>query len=327
MRLKRWCLWVELATAVAFLNGGMGCGARNGDELHSRVISVVSSADGAAQPARFWAPPGEAAAPLLVSLHSWSTHYDRYEGFEETLRCCQTRGWAFLSPEFRGPNNRPEACASDLAIQDVLDAVDHACAVARIDPRRIYVLGGSGGGYMALMMACRAPERWAAVSVWVPITDLAAWHAFCSAKGLKYAEDIVRCLGGPPGDAERDAEYRRRSPVFGLECAKGLPVDLEVGIQDGHTGSVPIEHTLRAFNVLARGNGHEDAAFVDADIAVMTQEARIPDHLTGESADESGRTHRVLLRRTVGPVRLTVFDGGHEIDPQAALAWLGDRGK
>jgi len=324
MRLKLRGLWAGLATVAAISVGGTGCGVRSDDELNTRIISVVSSMDGAAQPARFWAPPGKAAAPLLLSLYSWSTHYDRYDGSEETLRGCQAQGWAFLSPEFRGPNNRPEACASDLAVQDVLDAVDHACTTAQIDPRRIYVLGGSGGGYMALMMACRAPERWAAVSAWVPITDLAAWHAFCAAKGSKYAEDIERCLGGPPGDADRDAEYRRRSPLFGLERAKGLAVDLEVGIQDGHTGSVPIEHTLRAFDVLARANGHEDAAFADADIAVMAQEARIPDHLAAERAEEPGRAHRVLLRRNAGPVRLTVFDGGHEIDPAAALSWLND---
>jgi len=75
---------------------------------------------------------------------------------------------------------------------------------------------------------------------------------------------------------------------------------------------------------LARANGHEDAAFADADIAVMAQEARIPDHLAAERAEEPGRAHRVLLRRNAGPVRLTVFDGGHEIDPAAALSWLND---
>ena len=27
-------------------------------------------------------------------------------------------------PNFRGPNNRPEACGSDFAVQDIEDAVD-----------------------------------------------------------------------------------------------------------------------------------------------------------------------------------------------------------
>jgi hypothetical protein len=30
----------------------------------------------------------------------------------------------------------------------------------------------------------------------------------------------------------------------------------------------------------------------------------------------------VLLRRVAGPVRLTLFDGGHEQDVEAAFAWF-----
>jgi len=39
---------------------------------------------------------------------------------------------------------------------------------------------------MALVMAERAPQVWAAVSVWVPIVDLAAWYQFSKATGSQY---------------------------------------------------------------------------------------------------------------------------------------------
>jgi len=224
------------------------------------TVMIRSTVDGSDQPALLYAPQGDRPAPLLVSLHSWSAHHTAYDSYADALKGCRERGWIFLSPEFRGPNNRPEACASDLAVQDVLDAVDHARKHARVDENRIYVLGGSGGGHMALVMAHRAPELWAAVSAWVPITDVAAWHGFCQEKGYKYAKDVELSLSGPPGDPARDAEYRKRSPVFWLERAKGLPVDIQSGIHDGHGGrAVPVDHSLRAFNGLAGANGHASA--------------------------------------------------------------------
>ena len=79
----------------------------------------------------------------------------------------------------------------------------------------------------------------------------AAWHAFCAGKGYRYAKDVEACLGGPPAP-EREAEYRKRSPLFSLAQARGLPIDIQSGIRDGHGGaSVPIDHSLRAFNALA----------------------------------------------------------------------------
>lgn len=174
-----------------------------------------------------------------------------------------------------------------------------------------------------MVMAHRTPELWAGVSAWVPITDLAAWHAFCSKRGYKYAGDIEECLGGPPGDPKRDEECRKRSPVFWLGAAKGLAIDLQAGIHDGHGGrAVPIDHTLQAFNVLAKANGAEGAVLSAEDIAFLTREARVPERLAGEREDEPGRAHCVLFRRTARPVRLTLFDGGHVIDPAPALDWL-----
>jgi dipeptidyl aminopeptidase/acylaminoacyl peptidase len=286
-------------------------------------IAVRNTIDGTAEPVWFLPNPGPEPAPLLVHLHSWSARL----GEASLARECAKRGWTFLSPNFRGPNNRPEACGSRLAIQDVLDAVVHARSTTRVDPRRIYLVGGSGGGHMALMMAQAAPELWAGVSAWVPIVDLAAWHAFSQQKGSVYHKMLEQSCGGPPGTPATDPEYRARSPLFRLARAAGVPIDLQAGIRDGHEGSVPVSHALRAFNALAEANGHPARALRAAEIDFITTQARLPDSLGAENVDEPGRKRAVLLRRSAGPVRLTIFDGAHESDFGTAVRWLAQQQK
>ena len=281
-------------------------------------INVRSTLDGVAEPVWFLPNPSSQPAPLLVHLHSWSARL----GEASLARECAKRGWALVSPNFRGPNNRPEACGSRLAIQDVLDAVDYARKATAVDPRRIYLVGGSGGGHMALMMAQAAPQLWAGVSAWVPISDLAAWHAFSKQKGSNYHKMMEQACGGPPGTAATDAEYRARSPLFHLARAAGVAIDIQVGLRDGHEGSVPVSNSLRAFNALAEAKGHPGRMLSAAEIDLITAEARLPEHLAAEKVDEPERRRPVLFRRIAGPVRVTIFDGAHESDFGAAVRWL-----
>ncbi|MDH7570598.1 MAG: prolyl oligopeptidase family serine peptidase, partial [Armatimonadota bacterium] len=141
-------------------------------------VLVKSSQDGSLQPAFFYSPQSGGRVPLVVALHTWSADYRQPE-CAEYLRTCRRRGWALIHPHFRGPNRRPEACASHLAVHDVLDAVTFACAHAPVEESRVFLVGASGGGHMALVMACRAPRLWRGVSAWVPIVDLAAWYREC----------------------------------------------------------------------------------------------------------------------------------------------------
>ena len=62
----------------------------------------------------------------------------------------------------------------------------------------IYIIGGSGGGHAALLLAARYPELWTAVSAWCPISDIAAWHKQCQDRALRYAKDIEQICGGDP---------------------------------------------------------------------------------------------------------------------------------
>ena len=285
-------------------------------------VRIRSTIDGEMQPAWLLPPQSTKPAPLVVHLHTWSARYNDSSDLATLLAGCRTRGWAMISPDFRGQNDHPQACASRFAVQDVLDAVEFARKRAHLDERRLYVAGGSGGGHMALAMAHSAPRLWAAVSAWVPISDLAAWHRFSKQKGDRYWETIERCCGGPPGSPQTDPEYRARSPLFHLARAAGLPVDIETGIHDGHHGSVPVSQSLRAFNALAEANGLAERKIAEEAIEATTRDAAIPPGLKSEDVGKGPRRSRALFRRSAGPARLTIFDGGHEIDFPEALRWL-----
>lgn len=280
-----------------------------------KTIHVTSTKDATEQPSLYIEAQGAEPRPVLVFLHSWSSGYDldTQPWRDEAAQ----RNWHFLQPHFRGPNNTPDACASPLARQDILDAVDYVLQRYAVNPTRVYLAGASGGGHMTLVMAAHAPERWAAASAWCAITDLAAWHRETFETRNKYARNIELCVGGAPGSSEAvDEQLRYRSPVHQLHQARELPLDLATGIHDGHTGSVPVHHTLDAFNVLADTQGAPlvDAAEMDA----LAREETLP------SREEQDPTFKrtIHLRRYAGACRVTIFEGGHEGLPKAALAFL-----
>lgn len=280
-------------------------------------IEVRSSADGSLQPSYLYLPPQLAEpAPLAVLLHSWSFDLEQRDSTVEAE--ARARGWILLAPNFRGRNDHPQACGSPTAQQDILDAVSWTREHYRVDGRRIYLLGRSGGGYMAMLMAARHPEPWAAASAWVGISDLREWYAAHSDD--QYGEMMRACFGGSPSASTlTDREYQARSPVSHLSTTLGVPMDLAAGRFDR---VVSVSHTLRAFQLLAPG------VLTDADVDALLQPGPgLANPSPTDTASDGLLGRRIFLRRTAGPYRVTVFDGEHEWVPRAAIVWLADQRK
>lgn len=291
------------------------------------TVEFRSSGDDTLQPALFWKPKStEEKVPLLLALHTWSNDYTQAGGEVLYAEWCQQVGWAFIHPNFRGPNWTPEAMGSELAVADILSAVEFAKREASIDEDRIYVIGVSGGGHASLLMAGRAPELWAGVSAWCGISDIAEWHRECTEneRFIRYAEHIEKALGGAPvEDSERGSEASRRSPNSWLKAAGEVPLDINHGVHDGRTGSVPFTHSLHAWNAVV-----PEADRLGADEIAKAYESQ----MFGEPFDGTDvlyGTRQPVFRKTSGETRLTIFDGGHEIIHEAALNWLAaqHRGK
>jgi len=284
--------------------------------IEHEIITFTSTHDQTEQPARFYPAPREGAQPLLVHLHAWSSDIDSYNP-DSWVKAARAHGWHVAVPHFRGANVNPEACASPAARQDILDTVDAVKTRYAVDASRIYLAGSSGGGHMAMAMAAYSPETWTAVSAWVGISNLADWHAQTRDAGRKYYRDIEACVGGAPGtSAEADRELHARSPVFHLARARDVPLDLAAGIHDGHTGSVPIHHTLDAFNAVARAVGGETVP--QSAINALSQRIVPPEPPVTDPNFERA----IHLRAEAGKARVTIFEGGHEGLPGPACAWL-----
>lgn len=279
--------------------------------------------DGVKQAAMWFNPSAKGKKPLLVGLHTWSSSFASAGGDAVYAKWCIDQGWIFIHPDFRGPNWTPPAMGSDRAVQDVVEAVAWAKTQAEVDDSRVYLIGVSGGGHMAMQMAGRHPELWAGVSAWCGIADIAQWHRDHTKDGKpdRYAQNIEAALGHAP--TADDAEARKRSPFTHLKNAASVPLDIAHGIHDGRKGSVPFTHALLAFNQVAAEADKLPVEAIQAYYASQT----LPAGWAASPPDPTFGLNTPLFRRTSGNTRVTIFEGGHEIVHQAALNWLAKQRK
>ena len=200
-------------------------------------ILVKSTVDGSMQPSLFFENNG-GKKPLLVGLHTWS--YDRFNQVANFSPLAEEYGFHLLLPNFRGPNlasnpNCTEACGSLKAKQDIKDAIDYCIENYDIDTENIFLLGGSGGGHMSLLMAGFCPEVFKAVAAFVPITDIEKWNK----ENQKYSPHILACCG------ENAEEMAFRSPISYIDNIAKANVKIFHGKYDP---VVPYTHSLNIYN-------------------------------------------------------------------------------
>lgn len=220
-------------------------------------ITVKSTLDETMQPSLF-RPAKKAHRPLLVGLHTWSC--DRFNQVENMLPIAEREDWNLLLPEFRGSNtesncNADKACGSVYAKQDIIDAVNYVKDNFNTDKKNIYLLGASGGGHMALLMAAYAPDMWKAVDAWVPITNLTDWYYQCLKSKVKYALNLEACCGGAPCDRTA-SEYAYRSPVTHVRELTKVTLRINHGKTDP---IVPFTHSINIYSKLLEYNSKTKA--------------------------------------------------------------------
>ncbi|MBN1604791.1 MAG: prolyl oligopeptidase family serine peptidase [Chitinispirillaceae bacterium] len=287
-------------------------------------VYIKSSFDSTEQPALFHNSGSSRKKPLLLALHSWSENYQSRFSIPYGIWAVKN-DWVLIHPDYRGTFNNPSATLSEIAVGDILDAVDYAKKNASIDESRVYVCGFSGGAMATLVMVGRYPEMWSAASAWVPVYDLSQWYQTTRKARHNYSRDISNSCGGSPlpgTEAHRECLKRSVSTYLRNARGQGVPVYIGSGIKDRF---VPPGHSIQAFNDLA---GKDDRV-TEEDITYINNRHALPEHLrsrvTEPLFEDAG--FKVLLSRTSSSVTLKIFDGDHDIIFNECLYWLSQHRK
>ncbi len=281
--------------------------------------SIQSTIDGNTQHFYYYKSTAKKNMPLIVQLHSWSFPADSLNTSGLDIEVV-SKNYNYLFPDFRGVNNHIKACCSDYVISDIDEAIDWAIKNMNVDRKQIYMVGVSGGGYATLAMYMKSRHNIKAFSAWVPISDLGSWYWESVQRKNKYAAEIIKCTNET---AFFDSvKARDRSPLYWKTPAKkrkNSTIQIFAGIHDGHTGSVPISHSLNFYNKLLSDNGISDSVVYvskkDMDIMLNQQTYNVPGNLKigVRAVHYQKKTKRIML---------TIFEGGHEMLSKEVLAYF-----
>ena len=283
------------------------------------IVKIKSSKDGVMQNAYAYQTTSKIPQPLIVSLHTWNGDYRQNDKFKNLVR---ENNWNYIHPDFRGPNKNFEACVSDFVIQDIDDSIDFALSNFNCDKEKIYIVGVSGGGYAALASFMKSKHNVAEFSAWVPISDVYWWHHETKVRGLNYWKDILKCTNSSNEKLD-EIIAKSRSPIYWKAAKEKLTntkLKIYAGVYDGIQGSVPITQSINFYNkILADIDCYDTEKFVNDKeiIHLLTKQTPIG------SYGQIGK-RKIILKKECKNVKITIFDGEHEMMTDVVLQTLND---
>ena len=224
--------------------------------------------------------------PLVLDVHGGPQFRDTW-GFDLRVQFLANRGYAVLQVNFRGSIGFGKAFAQAAIHEfagkmhdDLIDAVEWAVGQGYADRNRVAIMGGSYGGYAALVGAAFTPDVFAAVIDYCGISNLATFIRALP----PYVKNVMaggwyRYVGNPD-IAEEEADMLARSPITRVDDirapllvihgandvrvvqaeadaivdavrARGLPVEYMLKSDEGHGFTNP-ENLIDMFRAVER---------------------------------------------------------------------------
>lgn len=179
----------------------------------------IPSRDGKIIKSKIYLPPGhdpKRKYPMVIFVHGagylqntingWNNYYREFM-FNDLLT---RKGYVVLDIDYRGSAGYGRDWRTDVYdflggkdYDDHIDAIDFMVKSYGVNLSKIGVYGGSYGGFMAAMLAARAPDRIAAAAALRPVMD---WKNYYAANPGYTAQR----LGFPDKNPEA---YKRSSPI------------------------------------------------------------------------------------------------------------------
>ncbi len=164
-----------------------------------------------------WFAPQVRNGYTIVWPHGGPQAMERRQ-FRPIFQYLATLGYQIFAPNFRGSTGyglqftqMVEGDWGDGPRRDVLAGMDWLVQTGRMDPSRVFVVGGSYGGYMALLLHGRHPERFQAV---VDIFGPSDLRTFVQSVPDTWKPMMKRWLGDPDID---QARFIADSPITYVE--------------------------------------------------------------------------------------------------------------
>lgn len=242
-------------------------------------------------PTMLYRPAGfqpERAYPVLVRLHGHPGQWNH--SFEVMDQYFADRGYVVIKPNPRGSRGFGQGF-HDLHIadyggaefDDVMAVIPYLSSLGWADMERIVSEGGSGGGYMSLVIATEAPTAFRAQAIRAPVSDwsLIAIDRFGASGRAWTATREPRREREEFGGAEHEIphEYHRRSPVNFVESVE-VPQLLMHGLRD--SAVLPRQSTVWVDRMRELGKGDlvTYVEYPDEDHSLIRYKATVRDRLS-----------------------------------------------
>ncbi len=178
--------------------------------------------------------------PVIVRLHGHPGQWNH--SFEMMRQYWVQRGFVVVAPNPRGSRGFGQgfhdlhiADYGGVEFRDVMNVIPFLAALGYVDMSRKATWGGSGGGYMSLVIATEAPDAFEAQVIRAPVSDwrLLANDRFAASGRHWTAGRTPRRERSEFGGSydEIPEEYDRRSPVNFVEAVE-VPQLLLQGLRD-----------------------------------------------------------------------------------------------
>jgi dipeptidyl aminopeptidase/acylaminoacyl peptidase len=181
-------------------------------------VPVTWTRDGMTLHGLWWMrPAADGLPPVLVHLHGGPTDQATAD-WDVRRQYFVQRGWALFTPNPRGSTGYGRSYVDGVRggwgvvdLADVVAGIEQVIPRLGGDPDRVVAMGGSAGGYLVLRLCTEYPDLLdAAISVY-GVTDLLGLASTTWRRESGYEDWLVGPL------PEFEAEYRKRSPLFGAD--------------------------------------------------------------------------------------------------------------
>jgi dipeptidyl aminopeptidase/acylaminoacyl peptidase len=185
--------------------------------------------------------------PMVLLVHGGPWVRDSW-GYDAQAQWLANRGYAVLQVNYRGSTGfgKKFLHAGDREWagkmhNDLIDAVNWAVKKGYADPKKVAIMGGSYGGYAALVGATFTPDTFACAISMVGPSNLVTLL-----KSIPpYWKPLMKMFAVRVGDVEDEAYLKARSPLFKADQIK-IPMLIAQGANDPRVKQAESEQIVEA---------------------------------------------------------------------------------